>query len=213
MKRRAFFTLLIALRCLFSHSQTDSVIYNKDVRLEDRIFLTYDDFRRMTGLKKEVIISKEEKEQLEFLTKVLYEEAFSYKDGETLLTAKSKNVWGYLQNSTFYVNYKGDFYRVPVFGSISYLVANVIVINPGFYDPRFGYSTGSTTTKELREFLMNFYDGQIEPFTLSRAEELLSADLQLYAEYNKLSRRKKKEQIYSFLRKFNLAHPVYFQKS
>lgn len=212
MKRRALFSLLIALGCLFSHSQTDSVIFNKDVRLEDRIFLTYGDFRRMTGLKKEVIISTEEKEQLEFLTKVLYEEAFSYKEGETLIKAISKNVWGYLQNSTFYVNYKGDFYRVPVFGSISYLVANVTVINPGFYDPRFGYSTGSTTTKELREFLMNFYDGQIEPFTLSRAEELLSADLQLYAEYDKLSRRKKKEQIYSFLRKFNQAHPVYFQK-
>lgn len=212
MKRRALFSFLIALGCLFSHSQTDSVIFNKDVRLEDRIFLTYGDFRRMTGLKKEVIISTEEKEQLEFLTKVLYEEAFSYKEGETLIKAKSKNVWGYLQNSTFYVNYKGDFYRVPVFGSISYLVANVTVINPGFYDPRFGYSTGSTTTKELREFLMNFYDGQIEPFTLSRAEELLSADLQLYAEYDKLSRRKKKEQIYSFLRKFNQAHPVYFQK-
>ena len=212
MKRRALFSLLIALGCLFSHSQTDSVIFNKDVRLEDRIFLTYGDFRRMTGLKKEVIISTEEKEQLEFLTKVLYEESFSYKEGETLIKAISKNVWGYLQNSTFYVNYKGDFYRVPVFGSISYLVANVTVINPGFYDPRFGYSTGSTTTKELREFLMNFYDGQIEPFTLSRAEELLSADLQLYAEYDKLSRRKKKEQIYSFLRKFNQAHPVYFQK-
>lgn len=212
MKSRALCTLLIALWGLFLQSQTDSVIYDKDIRLEDRIFLTYQDFREMAGVKKERIVSRENREQLEFLSKVLFEETFSYKDGEGTRTLKSGDVWGYLQNSTFYINYKGDFYRIPVFGSISYLVANVTVINPGFYDPRFGYSAGSTTTKELREFLMNFYDGQVEPFTLSRAEELLSVDVQIYAEYSKLNRRKKKEQIYSFLRKFNQVHPVYFQK-
>lgn len=212
MQRRALHTLLMALSCMVLFSQTDSVMYNKDLRLEDRVFLTYQDFREMAGVKKDRIISKEEKRQLEFLSKVLFETTFSYKEEEGILTLKSKDVWGYLQNNTFYVNYKGDFYRVPVFGSISYLVANVTVVNPGFYDPRFGYSTGSTTTKELREFLMSFYNGQIEPFTLSRAEELLSADIQIYAEYSKLNRRKKKEQVYSFLRRFNQAHPVYFQK-
>lgn len=212
MQSRVLHTLLMVLSSMVLCSQTDSVIYNKDLRLEDQIFLTYQDFREMAGLKKDHIISKEEREQLEFLSKVLFEQTVSYKEGEEILTIKSGDVWGYLQNNTFYVNYKGDFYRVPVFGSISYLVANVTVVNPGFYDPRFGYSTGSTTTKELREFLMSFYDGQIEPFTLKRAEELLSTDVQIYAEYSKLIRRKKKEQIYSFLRKFNQAHPVYFQK-
>lgn len=125
---------------------------------------------------------------------------------------ESKNVWGFFQNNTLYVNYKEEFYRVPVFGAISYLVANVTVVNVGFYDPLLGYPAGTTNAKEIKEFLIDFYTGVMEVFTVSRAERLLARDQQLYEEYNKLGGRKKKEQIYRFIRRYNDLHPVYFLK-
>ena len=191
-------------------SQADSVMLAPDLRLEDGIYLSYDDFRRNKSIKKQQVISKLDKSQLEFLSKVIFEEKFSYEENGTVVTLESKTVWGYIQNNIWHVNFKGDFYRVPVFGSVSYLVANVTVINPGFYDPRFGVSTASGTTKEIHEFLMNFYDGLLIEFTLDAAEQLLVRDSALFEEYKKLGRRKQKEQIYGYIRKYNARHPVYF---
>jgi hypothetical protein len=200
----------ILLTGLNLFSQTDSIAYPNQAKMEDGIYLNYDDFRRNKPITKEQIVSDMDKSQLEFIGKTIFNEKFSYKlNGETITTA-SKNAWGFFQNNTFYVNYKGDFYRIPVFGAISYLVANVTVVNPGFYDPRFGYSTGSSTSKEIREFVMNFYDGKVAEFNMNDVELLLERDPTLFAEYKKLSNRKQKEQVYRFIRKYNDLHPVYF---
>ena len=197
---------------VFCFSQTDSVAFSAGMLMEDGIYLTYSDFRKNTAIKKNQINSSESKDQLEFINKTIFKGKFSYQLRDEIIQVESKNVWGFFQNNTFYINYKEDFYRVPVFGVISYLVANVTVLNNGFYDPRFGYSTGSTNTKEIKEFLIDFYSGVMEVFTLEGAERLLARDTNLYEEYNKLSRRNKKEQIYRFIRRYNEIHPVYFLK-
>src|ERR1044072_4078539 len=139
-------------------AQSDSILFSADMHLEDGIYLNYADFRHNNSIKKEQIVSKLDKSQLEFLAKVVFEDKFSYEENGQTFQVESKNVWGYIQNNILHVNYKGDFYRVPVFGAISYLVANVTIVNPGFYDPRFGMS-GPSTTKEIREFVMDFYEG------------------------------------------------------
>jgi menaquinone-dependent protoporphyrinogen IX oxidase len=59
---------------------------------------------------------------------------------------------------------------------------------------------------------MNFYDGAITEFSMEKAEELLSRDPVLFAEYMKLNRRNRKEQVNRYIRRFNEAHPVYFLK-
>lgn len=195
---------------LCARTQVDSVLFTADMRLPDGIYLTYDDFRRNKSIAKAQVVSNLDKSQLEFLGKVVFEEKFSYIENGVTFTVQSKNVWGFAQNTTLYVNFREEFYRVPVFGSVSYLVANVTVASPGFYDPRFGMSTGGGVTKEIREFLMNFYDGIVTEFTLDEVEKLLARDSELFEEYKKLSRRKQKEQVYSYIRKYNTRHPVYF---
>jgi hypothetical protein len=205
--------LCILFGCLLPgafSAQADSVQFSPDTRLEDGVYVTYSDFRRNNGVSRVQVLSQLDKEQLEFFSKALLEDTFSFKIKEEVLRVLSKTVWGYRQNNTLYINYQGDFYRVPVFGSISYLVAQVTVYNPGFYDPRFGMSTGGGTTREIREFLFNFYDGELVPFTLNTAEDLLRRDKTLYDAYKKLNRRKQKEQVYGFIRKYNAQHPVYF---
>lgn len=206
---KSYFPLLIfLLTSICFKAQNDSVLVPPDI--QDGIYLTYEDFRLNRPLTREDIESKLDKEQQEFIGKVMFENTLTYRINGQLLSAETKTVWGYFQNNTLYVNFRGEFFRVPVFGSVCYFVATVTVINSGFYDPTFGYGAASTRTKEIREFMMNFYDGVVLEFNLDNVEQLLSRDATLFAEYKKLSKRKRKDQIYGYIRKFNEAHPVYF---
>lgn len=196
---------------LLAYGQSDSIAFTAEYRLEDGVFLSALDLRKNTPIKKDQLISRIDKDQLEFIGKVMYEEKFAFKRADSTIVLPTKSAWGYVQNNTFYINYKDDFYRIPVFGSISYLVANVTVMTSGTYDPRFGYS-GNVPSRELREFLVNFYDGTMTEFTSEYFEQLLSRDPALLAEYKKLNKRQRKDQLYMYIRKFNTAHPVYFLK-
>jgi hypothetical protein len=202
----------VLLRCLVMQAQSDSIRYSRDLPMPDGVYLSYDDFRHNRAITRQQIISDIDKSQLEFIGKALYQEDFKFKRNDSVITRKSVSAWGFFQNNTLYVNYKDDFYRIPVFGSISYLVATVIVQNTGFYDPRFGYPSSASSTREIREFLMNFYDGLIIESNLGNLEELLARDKELFEEFTNLSKRKQKDQLYSFIRRFNEKHPVYFLK-
>lgn len=209
--------LLLILFCFFlkvnSFSQNDSTLVPAFLDVPDAVFLTYNDFRNNKGILKEQIISAINKDQLDFIGKTLENESFSFSQDQKLNTINSKTIWGYIQNKTFYVNYKGNFYRVPVFGSICYLVATVEIVGVGFYDPMFGPGSGpSGRRQEVREFLINFYDGVITEFKMDQAELLLARDKVLYDEFKKLSNKKRKEQIFRYIRRYNEAHPVYFLK-
>src|SRR6478735_8394401 len=106
--KSAFFYTLLFLRS-FCFSQTDSVEYTSGMPMEDGIYMSYDDFRHNKSISKYLINTKQDKEQLEFITKVLGSEKFSVKKDSTETTYSSKDVWGYFQNNTFYINYKSEF--------------------------------------------------------------------------------------------------------
>jgi hypothetical protein len=212
MSQKSFLLFIFVCFSYFNFSQTDSVEYVSGTPIEDGIYMSYTDFRYNRSISKSLINSKQDKEQLEFIAKILDNEKFSITQDGAEVVYNSKEVWGYFQNNTFYVNYKGDFYRVPVFGSISFLVAYVTVVSPAFYDPRFALTSPATTSKELKEFLMNFYDGVLKEFTTQTAEELLRRDETLFEEYKKRSKKKQKDEIHRFIRRYNQSHPVYFLK-
>lgn len=210
MRRNLLALLFCTLLKGFLIGQSDSVIVPADLAIADAVYISYYDFRHNKGILKEQISSTINKEQLDFVGKSLDKETFSYSDGQQTAEIKSNTIWGFVQNKTLYINYKGSFYRVPVFGSVCYLVATVEIVGAGFYDPMFGY--GSGRRQEVREFLINFYDGIIKEFKMDEAEVLLSRDKLLYAEFKKLNRRKQKEQIFRYIRKYNDVHPVHFLK-
>jgi hypothetical protein len=201
-----FFTFLIALPEMYAQADSVPVSENRP----DGIYLTYDDFRRGRAIGREQIISDINKDQLEFMGKVVSQEKFSYNNTGGVQSAETQTVWGFFQNKTLYVNFRGEFFRVPVFGPICYLVATVTMVNGGFYDPMFGYGVNSTRTKEIREFIINYYDGLVTEFSMEGAEELLARDAALFAEFKKLSRRQRKEQVNRYIRRYNEQHPVYF---
>src|SRR5258708_381717 len=114
--------------------QTDSIIFYPETEIKDGIYLNYHDFRRNKAIDKEQVISNQDKTQLEFISKIISQKTFSYSTNGIIRTVDPGNVYGFFQNRTFHVNFNGEFYRVPVFGSISYFVANVKVYR-SFYNP------------------------------------------------------------------------------
>lgn len=194
----------------------DSIAYTKDFRLYEGLYLGYQDFRYNWPISKEKIITKINKDQLDFYSKLIEEEFIEYteRDG-TVAKIKSEQVWGYCQNNIIFINQGKSFYRIPVFGAISNFIGTVEVLSysPG-YDPFMNAPINSTAmkTREIRQFLFDFYSGEIVPFSIEKLEEFLKRDEVVYKEFMSLGKKKKKELATKYIRMYNEKHQVYFPK-
>jgi len=65
------------------------------------------------------------------------------------------------------------------------------------------------TRNELKQYLIDFESGKILEYDVSNAELLLMKDSELYEEYVRLPRKKKKELIFVYIRKFNEKNSLY----
>ena len=204
-----------------SFAQSDSVAFTNDFVLKEGVYLSYTDFRKNMPVPKDAIQSKEDKTQLDFISKMVADNKeiiILYNGTENKL--ETKKLWGYCQNNAVYLNYEGKFYRVPVFGNISHFLGTVEVYNYnnyGMYGGMYGGMGGgmygpSTPIKqrEMRQFIFDFYGGEIMDYTLSNVEILVSRDMKLYEEFMQMKKSKRRDMMMMYVRKFNLAHPIYF---
>lgn len=194
----------------------DSIAYTKDLRLYEGLYLGYQDLRYNWPIPKEKIITKINKDQLDFYSKLIEEEYIEYteRDG-SISKIKSGLVWGYCQNNIIFINQEKKFYRIPVFGAISNFIGTVEVISysPG-YDPFMNAPIGSSQykTREIRQFLFDFYSGEVSPFSIEKLGEYLKRDIAIYQEFSALKNKKKKEFATKYIRMYNEKHLVYFPK-
>ncbi len=201
--------------CLQVRPQSDSVEVNELSFFNEGLYLSAKDLRQNLNIDKQNIKSDLNKEQIEFYSKVTSQQSLTIINSNSTYTLGVNQIWGYVQNKTLFVNYNGKFFRVPVFGSICYF-AGVIEVTGyynGVYDPMFGPGGArAVKTQEVREFIMNYYDGRIIPFNMDDLEKLLSRDADLFKEYNALNKRNRKKQASRYIRKYNELHPIYYQK-
>lgn len=195
----------------------DSVAYAKDFRLYEGLYLSYQDFRYNWPIPKEKINTKINKDQLDFYSKLLEEQDmidYIERDGAEA-KVKTEKVWGYCQNNIIYINQDNNFFRIPVFGAISNFIGTVEVVgySPG-YDPFMNAPINSTAakTREIRQYLFDFYSGEIVEFSIDKLEEYLKRDEAIYKEFTALNKKKKKEFATKYIRMFNEKHAVYFPK-
>lgn len=194
----------------------DSVMYSKEFRLYEGIYINYEDLRFNWPIDKEKIITNLPKEQLDFFSKLVESDMIEYKERDgSVIKIKTEKIWGYCQNNVIFINQESSFFRIPVFGAISSFIGAVAVINhsPGF-DPFMNTPSNSTahSIKEFRPFLFDFYSGDITEFSLEKLEEYLSRDISLVNEFKQLRKKKKKEYGVKYIRLFNEKHPVFFPK-
>ena len=201
----------------------DSVAYNKDYYFNEGIYLNYQDFRQGIAIPRSLILSKVEKNQLEFYHKlVTIQDTVVYRKNQGISIELTENIFCFVQNNTVYLNVEGTFCRIPVFGNVSHFIGTITIeafrTDGQFYDPYISGGGSSITgnplkTKETREFLFDFYSGKTLLANTENLEEIIKRDQKLYAEYNKLSKKQKRKKMYYFLRRFNDIHPANFPKA
>jgi hypothetical protein len=147
----------------------------------------------------------------------------------------TNSVWGYARNGVLYVQIQENFNRITFIGSICHFVADVTTTDSrysspygygGYYDPySYPYSYGNyyspygsyyspysrnySTRNELKQYLIDFESGKILEFNLESTELLLMKDNKLYEEYIQLPRKKKRDLMFVYIRKFNEDNPLY----
>ena len=71
------------------------------------------------------------------------------------------------------------------------------------------YRSGNTTRTELKQYLIDFESGKRLEFDIENTQLLLMKDTALYEEFMKLSRKKQKQMMFVYIRKFNEKNPLY----
>ncbi len=221
MRKSFYIVIFIFASFAKSFSQGDSLAYTNEFVMNEGVYLSYTDFRKNRPVPKDAIQSKDDKTQLDFIGKIIAENkeiTIVYNGVENRLeTAK---LWGYCQNNTVYLNYDKKFYRVPVFGNISHFLGTIEVTTynnygmyGGMYSGMGGGMYGPNTPikqREMRQFIFDFYSGEIIDYTLQNVEILVSRDMKLYEEFMQMKKSKRRDMMMMYVRKFNLAHPIYF---
>jgi hypothetical protein len=214
--RYRLFLILVTFLFLRTAKAQDSIPFTKDFRLYEGIYLNYQDFRYNWPIPKEKIITKINKDQLDFYSILTEQEFIEFMDRDgSIVKIKSGKIWGYCQNNIIFINQENNFFRIPVFGAISNFIGTVEVVNysPG-YDPFMNAPINSTATKsrEIRQYLFDFYSGEIVQFSVEKLEEFLKRDEMIYKEFLLLNKKKKKELATKYIRMYDEKHVVYFPK-
>jgi len=207
-------------------AQTDSVkakkvIFNEDFRFKDGIYFNVEDVRRNNPLPKERIVTNLDENDYNFFQTLLENQTISILDNMGQKTdIQVSNIWGFAQNGMLYIKHNAQFNRIPVFGNICHFIADRTYIdnryNPYYnnyssyyYNPYYYPNTQSVKT-ELRQYILDMETGQVMDYTEDNLEIILARDKVLYEEFVKLSRKKKRQLKFLYLRKYNENNPFYF---
>jgi hypothetical protein len=169
----------------------------------------------------------------EFFKKVLEGDKIYFYDNMGVRQEIDKNaLWGYSRNGVLYVQVQDNFNRITFVGSICHFVADITTYDSrsyyspyGYYDPYYSpYSYSNyynpyspyyspyrpnMARNELKQYLIDFESGKVVEFDVENTELLLMKDNQLYEEYVQLSRKKKKDLMFVYIRKYNEKNPLF----
>ena len=154
-----------------------------------------------------------------------------------------KNIWGYARNGVLNIQIQENFNRITFVGNICHFVADITTYDSryynspyGYYDPYYSpygygnyyspygsyyspysmyspYRQSNIGRTELKQYIIDFESGKVLEFDIANTELLLMKDNELYEQYVQLSRKKKKELMFVYIRKFNEKNPLYIPEN
>jgi len=227
MFRVSLIILLIILPHLHGVAQDDSVRmvkYTPEFRFNNGIFLNFNQVRENNPIPATRIHSTMDPYDLDFYKSLIGQDKIIYYDQFGAQNeVNTQNIWGFAQDGKLYINYNGEFNRIPIVGKIGHFIADITVVE-SHYDPfyrdyydyyyRNSYYNRAypqtTRSKEMRQYLVNFDSGKVMPYDLDEVKAILMDDLELYDEFSDLRKRKQKELMFFFIRRYNEKNPLYF---
>ncbi len=231
----SLFSQGIAARLLGQDKQ-EMVKYTPEFKFNDGIYLNFDMVKMNNPIPKAKLLTSVDYNDREFFKKILTGDKIYFYDNMGIRQEIPKNnIWGYSRNGILYVQTQGNFNRITFVGSICHFVADITSFDSrsynspyGYYDPYYSpygygsyynpynpysyyspYRSGGLSRSELKQYLIDFESGKVLEFDVENTELLLMRDSKLYEEYAKLSRRKKKDLMFVYIRRFNEENPLY----
>lgn len=214
--------ILLSFSVQFSaFAQRDSVKrvpYTPDFRFKEGIYLNFEQVKNNNPLAKSRIITNVDADDNQFFETVLAGKTISFYDDLGMKRDVTiKSIWGFSRNGILYLRMNETYNRISYVGSICHFIATITVYQPSYYDPYYYnsyyyYRNWNTPTQssasEMRQFIMDFETGKILDYSEDNLEMLLMRDPQLHDEYAGLSKKKKDQLKFFYIRKFNERNPL-----
>lgn len=197
------------------HDTLNKVRYTSEYQFNDGVYLSFEQIRMNKPIQASRIIFDYDIESFDYYSELVKaENIYFFDDYGIKQSIETKKIWGYVRSGTIYINYNYEFNRIPVVGSISHFIADMTVIrermpDPFYYNNYYSPINSTYTTKEMRQYLLDFNSGKIYPYNLQSVEVLLMQDPKIFDEFNLLKNRKKKKLLFFYIRKFNEMNPLY----
>jgi hypothetical protein len=215
--------LFYFINSIFSQVDSNNLVkYTPDFKFTEGIYLSFEQVRSNSPIPKSRIISICEYDDPDFFIKVLSKnKVFYYDNIGNRNEFLSDKVWGYSRNGFLYIRIEEEFYRITLIGSICHFVANHTTYsnyynNPYYYnsymDPS-RFASSSYPSTELRQYILDFSSGRVFDYSIDGIELILMQDPLLHDEFMALSKKKKKQLKFVYIRKFNEKNPLYFPKN
>jgi len=233
-----FGAIFIILSLLASgQEQSGTVKYTLNFRFKDGIYLNFDQVKTNSPVPKSKLLTSADYNDRDFFNKVFAsEKIYFYDEMGVRQEVKKEDIWGYARNGILYVMIQGNFNRITFVGNICHFVADVTTYDNrydyyspyyGYYDPYYYpysyyggyypygmyyspyYRPYNTARNELRQYIIDFETGKILEFTVENVKLLIMKDPELYEEFVKLPKKKQKELMFVYVRKFNERNPLY----
>jgi len=238
--RRGVFILtitILAINLLGQDTEREMVEFTPDFRFNDGIFLTFEQVRNNNPISKAKILTSADYNARDFFKQVFENDEIYFYDVMGIRQEVSKeDIWAYSRNGILYVQIQGGFNRITYVGNICHFVADIKTYDRryygspyNYYDPYYypysynyyspyyspyymPYRPTTVSRNELVQYMIEFETGKIIEYDIKNVELLLMKDPEIYDEFMQLSRRKKKQMMFFYLRKYNEKHPLYLPK-
>jgi hypothetical protein len=233
-----FSFLLISFAAIYSSSGQElgaRIKFTPDYKFKDGIYLSFEQVKTNSPISKAKLLTSADYNDREFFNKVFESgKIYFYDDLGVRQEIAKSNIWGFARNGVLYVLIQDEFNRITFVGNICHFVADITTYDTrynnyspygGYYDPYYSpygygsyypygsyyspYRQQSMARNELKQYIFEFETGKILEFTTENVELLLMKDPTVYDEYVQLPRKKKKELMFVYIRKFNEKNPLY----
>lgn len=208
-----------------AEAQTDSirrVKYTPEFQFNPGLYLNFDQVRLNNPIPSVRVNSSDDPQDFNFFRNLVKNKTIAYFDEfGARQEVSTANVWGYCQDGKIFIQYNGEFNRVPIIGRVGHFIADVTVIDThydpyysdyysrGYYNPYYSRPYNRTTrTKEMRQYLLDFETGKVMNFDRESVQVMLMQDPELYDEFMKVKKRQQNDLLFFFLRRLNEKYPV-----
>lgn len=218
-------TILLLLFCFFStskaFSQADSVKYTSDFKFKEGVYTDFSQVISNSPIPKGRIISEIDYNNNDFFDNVLARKELYYIDHVgNKVSVPTRNLWGYARNGFLYIKIDDGYSRITLIGSCAHFIAyltyqvqnNSYPYGSSYGYPYSGYPNSTTTQTEMNQYLLDFSTGSVFEYNEEGVGVILMNDPELHDEYMALSKKKKKQLKFVFIRKYNQRNPLYLLK-